>query len=72
MGEEKYFKYFQAAHLVIASLRRVGNLLPTRLNIVGSDQKQTRQRAEDSIDNTARRSNEVWFGYEPTIYFQAA
>ncbi|MBO4575890.1 MAG: hypothetical protein J5680_02140 [Neisseriaceae bacterium] len=31
--EEKYFKYFQAAYLVIASLRRVGNLLPTRLNI---------------------------------------
>ncbi|MBQ9184124.1 MAG: hypothetical protein IJ143_10190, partial [Neisseriaceae bacterium] len=35
--------------------------------IVGSQQKQARQRAEDSINNTARRSNAAWFCCESTI-----
>ena len=39
-----------------------------RFFIVVSEQKQTKRQVADSINNTARRANAVWFCSETTIF----
>ncbi|MBR0129516.1 MAG: hypothetical protein IJM09_06850 [Neisseriaceae bacterium] len=62
MNKIGHYKPFRQPEKIIEALSK---------NIVGSQQKQARQRAEDSINNTARRSNAAWFCCESTILCQA-